>query len=65
MNEVDEREFADYFRARRDTVRRTAYMLCGDWHKADDHAQSAFVSLHRNWRKIRDKAALDAGCGAH
>lgn len=60
VNEVDEREFAVYFRSRRDTVRRTAYMMCGDWHKADDHAQAAFVALHRNWRKIRDRAALDA-----
>lgn len=59
MDEVSEREFADYFRARRETVRRTAYMMCGDWHKADDHAQAAFVALHRNWRKIRDPRALD------
>jgi len=27
---------------------------------ADDHTQAAFVSLHRHWRKVRDKAALDA-----
>jgi RNA polymerase sigma-70 factor (sigma-E family) len=52
--------FEDYFRARRDQVRRTAYLLCGDWHRADDHAQAAFVKLHRHWRRIRDKAALDA-----
>jgi RNA polymerase sigma-70 factor (sigma-E family) len=55
-----EREFSEYFRARRDAVRRTAYLLCGDWHRADDHAQAAFVALHRSWRKIRDRAALDA-----
>lgn len=55
-----EREFAEYFRARRDGVRRTAFLLCGDWHRADDHAQSTFVALHRNWRRIRDKGALDA-----
>jgi RNA polymerase sigma-70 factor (sigma-E family) len=59
VDEVGEREFAEYFRARRDSVRRTAFLLCGDWHRADDHAQSAFVALHRNWRKIRDPAALD------
>lgn len=55
-----EREFAEYFGARRDSVRRTAFLLCGDWHRADDHAQSTFVALHRNWRRIRDKGALDA-----
>lgn len=60
MNQREEREFAEYFAARQQAVRRTAYMLCGDWHRADDLAQTAFVSLHRHWRKVRDKAALDA-----
>ncbi len=60
MDQRDEKEFADYFAARRDAVRRTAYLICGDWHRADDLAQTAFVSLHRRWRKVRDKGALDA-----
>lgn len=60
MDQRDEQEFAEYFVARRDAVRRTAFLLCGDWHRADDLAQAAFVALHRKWRKIRDKAALDA-----
>lgn len=60
MDEAGEQEFAEYFDARRDAVRRTAYLLCGDWHRADDHAQAAFVALHRHWRRIRDRGALDA-----
>lgn len=60
MNQRDEQEFAEYFAAKRDSVRRTAYMLCGDWYKADDLAQTAFVALHRRWTKIRDRAATDA-----
>ncbi|MDQ3886032.1 MAG: SigE family RNA polymerase sigma factor [Actinomycetota bacterium] len=60
MDQHDEQEFAEYFVARRDAVRRTAYLICGDWHRADDLAQTAFVALHRRWRKIRDKRALDA-----
>lgn len=60
MDHRDEQEFAEYFAAKRDSVRRTAYMLCGDWHRADDLAQTAFVALHRRWRKIRDRAATDA-----
>ena len=59
MDRSAEAEFEAYFRARRDTVRRTAYLLCGDWHRADDHAQAAFVALHRHWRRIRDRDALD------
>ena len=60
MDQRDEREFAEYFVARRDAVRRTAFLLCGDWHRADDLAQTAFVALHRHWRKVRDRGALDS-----
>lgn len=60
MDRRDEQEFAEYFARRRDAVRRTAYLLCGDWHRADDLAQTAFVAVHRRWTKIRDRAALDA-----
>ncbi|OQO90549.1 SigE family RNA polymerase sigma factor [Saccharomonospora piscinae] len=60
MAHHDDQEFAEYFAAKRDSVRRTAYLLCGDWHRADDLAQTAFVSLHRRWRKIRDRRAVDA-----
>lgn len=60
MDQRDEQEFSAYFAARRDAVRRTAYLICGDWHRADDLAQTAFVALHRRWRKVRDREALDA-----
>ncbi|HWE88842.1 MAG TPA: SigE family RNA polymerase sigma factor [Pseudonocardiaceae bacterium] len=60
MEQRDEQEFAEYFTARRDAVRRSAYLLCGDWHRADDFAQHAFVAVHRHWRDIRDRGALDA-----
>ncbi|RZS41401.1 RNA polymerase sigma-70 factor (sigma-E family) [Herbihabitans rhizosphaerae] len=60
MDQRHEQEFAEYFAARRDAVRRTAFLMCGDWHRADDLAQTAFIALHRRWRKIRDKGALDA-----
>ncbi len=52
--------FEEYFRLRRDGVRRSAYLLCGDWHRADDLAQTAFVRLHRRWHAIREPEAVDA-----
>ena len=60
MDALAEAEFERYFRARRDAIRRTAFLMCGDWHRADDHTQAAFVALHRHWRRVRDKGALDA-----
>jgi RNA polymerase sigma-70 factor (sigma-E family) len=60
VDEREEQEFAEYFAAKRDSVRRTAYLLCGDWYRADDLAQTAFVALHRRWNRIRDRGATDA-----
>lgn len=60
MGPDDEAEFSAYVAARRDVVRRTAYLLCGDWHTADDLAQTALVALYRTWHRIRDRAAMDA-----
>lgn len=52
--------FSAYVAARRDAVRRTAYLLCGDWHAADDLTQTAFIKVYRAWHRIRDRGALDA-----
>jgi RNA polymerase sigma-70 factor (sigma-E family) len=56
----EQRQFAEYFTARRDAVRRTAYLLCGDWHWADDLTQVAFTRLAASWRQVREPLALDA-----
>jgi RNA polymerase sigma-70 factor (sigma-E family) len=60
VDEAADQAFEEYFRNRREAVRRNAYLLCGDWHRADDLAQTAFVALHRKWDTIREPAALDA-----
>ena len=52
--------FSAYFADRRDQVRRLAYLMCGDWHRADDLAQTAFVKLYGAWNRIRDPGAMDA-----
>ncbi|BCJ39095.1 DNA-directed RNA polymerase sigma-70 factor [Actinocatenispora thailandica] len=54
-----EREFAEYFAARGQAMRRMAYALCGDWHTAEDLVQSTFVRLYRHWRTIR-RPTVDA-----
>jgi RNA polymerase sigma-70 factor (sigma-E family) len=55
----EEAAFAQYVQDRRSAVRRTAYLLCGDWYRADDLTQIAFVKLHGAWDRVRDRAALD------
>ncbi|WP_199438885.1 SigE family RNA polymerase sigma factor [Umezawaea beigongshangensis] len=52
--------FAEYFAARSDAMRNTAYLLCGDWHRAEDLVQQTFVKLYRVWWRISRHEALDA-----
>ncbi len=60
MGPEEEAQFSVYVTDRRDRVRRTAYLICGDWHRADDLTQIAFVKLYGAWGQIRDHGALDA-----
>jgi RNA polymerase sigma-70 factor (sigma-E family) len=57
---LPEAEFSAYFAARFQRLRGFAYLLCGDWHRADDLAQSAFVRLASSWHRLRDAGAVDA-----
>ena len=55
-----EEQFSAFFSARFQRARRLAYLLCADWHRADDLAQAAFVRVASSWHRIRDPNALDA-----
>lgn len=46
--------FTEFVAARRDHLRRTAYAVCGDWHRADDLVQTALVKLYVAWPRVRD-----------
>jgi RNA polymerase sigma-70 factor (sigma-E family) len=53
-------EFAEYFAARSGAMRGTAYLLCGDWHRAEDLVQVTFTKLYLAWRKVARHEVLDA-----
>lgn len=55
-----EREFTDYYTARGPMVRKTAYLLCGDWHLAEDLTQITFTKLYLAWRRISQPERIDA-----
>ena len=46
--------------ARQTHLRRVAYAICGDWHRADDLLQTAFVKLYVAWPRLRDPAAAES-----
>ncbi|SEP78310.1 RNA polymerase sigma-70 factor, sigma-E family [Lentzea xinjiangensis] len=54
-----DREFGEFVDARALVMRRTAYLLCGDWHRAEDIVQSALIKLYVAWSRVR-KDSVDA-----
>ncbi|WP_353649210.1 SigE family RNA polymerase sigma factor [Nakamurella sp. A5-74] len=60
MTPEEEVEFSQFVLARRGRIRRTAYLLSGDWDRADDLTQIAFVKVHGAWEKIADPSARSA-----
>jgi RNA polymerase sigma-70 factor (sigma-E family) len=45
-------EFAAFVAARQSHLRRIAYAVCGDWHRADDLLQTALVKLYVAWPRL-------------
>ncbi len=54
-----EDEFCTYYAARGGMLRNTAYLLCGDWHLAEDLTQTTFTKLYQAWRRIERHDVLD------
>lgn len=55
-----ERAFRDLVEARGDALARTAYLLTGDWAKAEDLVQSALAATWSHWRSLRAPQAAEA-----
>lgn len=54
-----DREFGEFVDARALVMRRTAYLLCGDWHRAEDIVQQALIKMYVAWSRVR-KDSVDA-----
>jgi RNA polymerase sigma-70 factor (sigma-E family) len=57
--DLRDREFGEFVDARALVMRRTAYLLCGDWHRAEDIVQTALIKLYVAWSRVR-KDSVDA-----
>ncbi len=53
-------EFVEFAEAASPRLRRTAFLLCGDWHTAEDLVQTALTRVFLAWRKIRRQDAVYA-----
>lgn len=52
MRRSDEDEFREFARGHAVPLRRSAYLLCGDWHLAEDLVQTTLIKLHRAWPRV-------------
>ena len=53
-------EYVAYVLSRQTRLRRAAYAICGDWHRADDLLQTALVKLYVAWPRLRREGNEDA-----
>ena len=60
MRASDEAEYKAFVVARAAALRRTAYLLCGDWHKAEDLVQATLTSLFQHWDRVARRESVDA-----
>ena len=52
-------EFSEYMAARQPSLLRTAYLLTGDQHTAEDLVQTALAKLYLSWDKVQRQDSLD------
>ncbi|MEY9863685.1 RNA polymerase sigma-70 factor (sigma-E family) [Catenulispora sp. GAS73] len=53
-------DFREFVAARQGALRRTAYLLCGDWHQAQDLTQQTLAKLFVAWPRVRAVEAVDS-----
>jgi RNA polymerase sigma-70 factor (sigma-E family) len=56
MARRDAEEFTSFVLGSQPGLRRTAYLMCGDWQLASDFVQEAFIRVYRHWPRLRGEA---------
>ncbi|HZE41418.1 MAG TPA: sigma factor [Stackebrandtia sp.] len=52
-----ETEYREFVAARIDTLGRFAYLVCRDWHRAEDAVQKALTKWYLNWGRAKSPDA--------
>jgi hypothetical protein len=56
MARRDAEEFTAFVLSSQSVLRRTAFLMCGDWALASDHVQEALIRVYRHWPRLRGDA---------
>ena len=59
MRPADEAAFTEFVSARWPALYRTAYLLTGNRHDAEDLLQTALANTYVGWHRIRDRGATE------
>jgi RNA polymerase sigma-70 factor (sigma-E family) len=60
VQRAEENDYREFVAARLESLRRTAYLLCRNWHTADDLVSITIGKLYRHWRRVRAAENVDA-----
>jgi RNA polymerase sigma-70 factor (sigma-E family) len=60
MARRDAEEFTSFVLGSQPALRRTAYLMCGDWQLASDYVQEALMRVYRHWPRLRGEAEARA-----
>lgn len=60
MRAETEQDYVEFVTHHANSLCRTAYLLCGDWRRAEDATQEALIRLYRVWGRIQRKGAVGA-----
>lgn len=52
MKADDEQAFREFVTSQMASLRKLAYLTCGDWHAAEDAVANALVKLYPRWSKL-------------
>lgn len=59
MQPDQEAAYCEFVAARLQPLHRLAYLICGDWHRAEDAVQVALTKLYLEWSRA-DRVSTDA-----
>jgi RNA polymerase sigma-70 factor (sigma-E family) len=59
VRRAEEKEYGEFVVARMEAMRHMAYLLCRDWHTADDVVSITIGKLYRHWHRVRRADNVD------
>lgn len=59
MRKAEEAEFREFAATRMVTLRRVGFLICGDWHLAEDAVSTVLVKAYERWARLRQLQNVD------